>query len=68
MVGVAAGEIRQAGASFFGSITTHLLALTSYDYVAPFVSTDLQFLLTTLAFAFATYEVIAHRPRASTHA
>lgn len=65
VVGVAAGEIRKASASLFGSVQNQARAMVSYDFVAPFVSPELQLLLTTLAAAFATYELIANRPRAS---
>lgn len=65
VVGVVAGEIRQASNSWFGSVQSQVTSHFSYDFVAPFISPELQLLFTTLATAFATYEVIAHRPRAS---
>lgn len=64
VVGVAAGEVREAGASLFGSWLQHLNAAVSYDYVAPFLSIEMQILFASLTTAFATYEVLAHRPRA----
>lgn len=65
VVGVAAGEVRQAGASFFGSLQSQAAARVNYDFVASFLNPETQIILTTLAFAFATYEAIAHRPRTS---
>lgn len=65
VVGVVAGEIRQASTSWFGSLHSQVTSHFSYDFVAPFVSPELQLLLTALATAFATYEIIAHRPRSS---
>lgn len=63
VVGVAAGEARQTSAAYFGSLFDLLDAIVSYDFVAPFLSIDLQMLYTSLAAAFAAYEVVAHRPR-----
>lgn len=61
VVGVAAGEIRQASASLLGSLTNQVRASISYDFVAPFLSVDVQILATSLAAAFAAYEVVSHR-------
>jgi hypothetical protein len=67
VVGVAAGEIRQASATWFGSVQSQVAAMTNYDFVIPYVNPDLQILLTSVAAALATYELIANRPRASAH-
>ncbi|PWN87104.1 hypothetical protein FA10DRAFT_269714 [Acaromyces ingoldii] len=69
VLGVAAGEVREAASStVLGSITSSIRSLTSYDFVVPHVSTEVQLLTTSLMAAFATYEVIASRPRASSRA
>ncbi|UZJ54206.1 hypothetical protein CBS101457_003526 [Exobasidium rhododendri] len=68
VMGVAPGEIRQAVASWSGSIVAHAQALVNYTYVSAFVNPELQIFLTSLAAAFAIYELVANRPRSSTHA
>jgi hypothetical protein len=66
IVGVAAGSIRQASTSYFGSLQSNLAARVNYDYVASFLNPETQMVMTTLALALATYEAIAHRPRTTT--
>jgi hypothetical protein len=65
VLGVAAGEVRQTGASMFGTLLDVVRSHVNYQFVAVHLSSDRQVLLASLGVAFAAYEVIAKRPRAA---